>query len=69
MAGRSLMDADRRVVALVTVLVLTAGCLFAYAVGRMHLFESAYTMSGEFTDTGGIKAGDDVRVEIGRAHV
>jgi virulence factor Mce-like protein len=62
MALKSLRDTDHRVVAIVTLTVLTAGCVFAFAVGQLRLFERGYTMSGVFEDTAGLKKGQDVRV-------
>ncbi|HEX2316281.1 MAG TPA: MlaD family protein [Thermomonospora sp.] len=62
MALKSLRDVDHRVVALISVLVIGAACAFAFAVGQLHLLERGYEMSGVFTDTGGLKEGDDVRV-------
>ncbi|SEF88482.1 phospholipid/cholesterol/gamma-HCH transport system substrate-binding protein [Thermomonospora echinospora] len=62
MALKSLRDVNHRVVALVSVTVIGAACVFAFAVGQLHLLERGYEMSGVFTDTGGLKDGDDVRV-------
>ncbi|MFC6882664.1 MULTISPECIES: MCE family protein [Actinomadura] len=62
MALKSLRDVNHKIVAIVTLAVLGAGCVFAFAVGQLHLFDSGYTMSGEFTDTAGVKKGQDVRV-------
>ncbi|RAY15844.1 MCE family protein [Actinomadura craniellae] len=69
MALRSLQDMNRRVVAVVSISLLTVGCLFAFAAGQLRLFEGGYEMSGVFTETGGMKPGDDVRVagvKVGR---
>ncbi|GAA4133506.1 MlaD family protein [Actinomadura keratinilytica] len=69
MALKSLRDVNHRIVAIVTLSALTAGCVFAFAVGQLHLFDRGYTMSGVFTDTGGLKPGQDVRVagvKVGR---
>ena len=62
MALKSLRDVNRKVVAIVTLAALTAGCVFAYAVGQLHLFDRGYMMSGEFSDAAGLKKGQDVRV-------
>ncbi|WP_067452775.1 MCE family protein [Actinomadura macra] len=62
MALKSLRDANPRIVAIVTLSALGAACAFAFAVGQLHLLDRGYTMSGEFTDTAGIKKGQDVRV-------
>ena len=58
----SFRDLNRRVVAIVSIAVLAAACAFTYAVGQLKLFSGGYEMSGLFTDTGGLKADDDVRV-------
>lgn len=58
----SFRDLNRRVVAVVSIAALTAVCVFTYAVGQLKLFSHGYEMSGVFTDTGGLKADDDVRV-------
>ncbi|MFD0688300.1 MCE family protein [Actinomadura fibrosa] len=62
MALKSLKDANHRIVAIVTLSALTAACVFAFAIGQLHLFDRGYTMSGEFADTAGLKKGQDVRV-------
>ncbi|CNE84138.1 Putative MCE family protein [Mycobacterium tuberculosis] len=62
MALRSLRDVNQKLVAIVTLSALGAGCVFAFAVGQLHLFERGYTMSGEFSDASGLKKGQDVRV-------
>ncbi|WP_018658266.1 MlaD family protein [Actinomadura flavalba] len=62
MALKSLNDANRKTVAIVTLAALGAACVFAFAVGQLRLFDRGYTMTGEFTDTAGIKKGQDVRV-------
>jgi virulence factor Mce-like protein len=69
MALKSLRDVNKRIVAIISVAVITAACAFAFVVGQLHIFDSGYAMSGVFTDTGGIKKGDDVRVagvKVGR---
>jgi phospholipid/cholesterol/gamma-HCH transport system substrate-binding protein len=58
----SFRDLNRRVVAIVSISVLAAVCAFTYAVGQLKLFSGGYEMSGVFSDTGGLKADDDVRV-------
>ncbi|MBC6460076.1 MCE family protein [Actinomadura sp. HBU206391] len=65
----SLRDVNRRVVAVVSVAVITGSCVFAFAAGQLRLFERGYEMSGVFSDTGGLRKGDDVRVagvKVGR---
>ncbi|QKW38601.1 MCE family protein [Actinomadura sp. NAK00032] len=62
MALKSLRDVNQKVVAIVTLTALGAACVFAFAIGQLHLFDRGYTMSGEFSDTAGLKKGQDVRV-------
>lgn len=62
MALKSLRDVNHKIVAIVTLAALGAGCVFAFAVGQLHLLDRGYTMSGEFTDAAGLKKGQDVRV-------
>lgn len=62
MALKSLRDVNHKIVAIVTVTALGAGCVFAFAVGQLHLLDRGYMMSGEFSDTAGLKKGQDVRV-------
>lgn len=69
MALKSLQDVNRRVVAIVSIAVITGACVFAFAAGQLHLFDDGYEMSGVFTDTGAVKPGQDVRlagVKVGR---
>lgn len=62
MALKSLRDVNHKIVAIVTLTALGAACVFAFAIGQLHLFERGYTMSGEFSDAAGLKKGQDVRV-------
>ncbi|MFB4319763.1 MlaD family protein [Actinomadura sp. 21ATH] len=62
MALKSLRDVNHRIVAIVTLAALGAGCAFAFAIGQLHLLDRGYTMSGVFSDTAGLKKGQDVRV-------
>ncbi|WP_141581981.1 MCE family protein [Actinomadura sp. WMMA1423] len=62
MALKSLRDVNHKIVAIVTLAALGAGCVFAFAIGQLHLLDRGYTMSGEFSDTAGLKKGQDVRV-------
>ncbi|TDC62451.1 MCE family protein [Actinomadura sp. GC306] len=62
MALPSLRDVNHKIVAIVTLAALGAGCVFAFAVGQLHLFDRGYTMSGEFSDVAGLKKGQDVRI-------
>jgi phospholipid/cholesterol/gamma-HCH transport system substrate-binding protein len=69
LAVPSLRDVNRRFVAVVSIGVLAAACIFTFAVGQLKLFEGGYEMSGVFADTGGLKKNDDVRVagvKVGR---
>ncbi|WP_433334174.1 MCE family protein [Spirillospora sp. CA-294931] len=67
MALKSLRDVNHKIVAIVTIAVLGAACVFAFAAGQLRLFERGYTMSGVFSDTAGLKKGQDVRVAGVRA--
>ncbi|WP_051468532.1 MCE family protein [Actinomadura oligospora] len=58
----SLRDVNQKLVAVGTLAVIGAGCVFAFAVGQLHLFDQGYSMSGVFADTAGVKKGQDVRV-------
>ncbi|MFG2091703.1 MULTISPECIES: MCE family protein [unclassified Spirillospora] len=62
MALKSLRDVNHKIVAIVTLTALGAACVFAFAVGQLHLFDRGYSMSGEFSDLSGLKKGQDVRV-------
>jgi virulence factor Mce-like protein len=62
MALKSLRDVNHKIVAIVTLSALAAGCVFAFAIGQLHLLDRGYTMSGEFSDASGLKKGQDVRV-------
>lgn len=62
MAVKSLRDVDRRIVAVVSISALTVLLVLAFMVGQLKLLQGGYEMSGVFTDTAGMKEGDDVRV-------
>lgn len=62
MAVKSLRDVDQRIVAAISLGLLTVAVVFAFMVGQLKLLQGGYEMSGVFTDTGGVKEGDDVRV-------
>ncbi|MFI0351948.1 MlaD family protein [Actinomadura sp. 9N407] len=62
MALKSLRDVNHKIVAIVTLAAIGAGCAFAFAVGQLHLFDKGYSMSGVFAETAGLKKGQDVRV-------
>ncbi|POM25040.1 mce related protein [Actinomadura rubteroloni] len=59
---KSLRDVNQKVIAVLTLGALGAVCVFAFALGQLHLLDRGYTMSGEFADTAGMKKGQDVRV-------
>jgi virulence factor Mce-like protein len=59
---KSLRDVNQKIVAIVTLTVIATACVFAFAAGQLHLFDRGYTMSGVFSETGGVKPGQDVRV-------
>lgn len=59
---RSFRDLNPRVVGIVSVLVIGALVGAAFAVGTFNLLERTYEMEGEFTDAGGLRVGDEVRV-------
>lgn len=62
MALKSLRDVNQRIVAVVSISALAVFIVFAFLVGQLKLLEGGYEMSGVFTDTAGMKEGDDVRV-------
>src|SRR5512139_3349896 len=62
MALKSLRDVDQRLVAIVSVSVVTVALVVAAVIGQFKLLQGGYEMSGVFTDTAGMKDGDDVRV-------
>src|SRR3546814_11762568 len=47
---------------LVSLLVLAGFLTVAFSFGTLDLFSARYEMSAVFSDTGGLKKGDDVRV-------
>jgi phospholipid/cholesterol/gamma-HCH transport system substrate-binding protein len=49
-------------IAAVGIAVVSVAVIFAYAFGTLGLGKGGYTMSGVFTGTGGLQAGDDVQV-------
>ncbi|GAB2834080.1 MCE family protein [Actinocorallia aurea] len=69
MALPSLRDLNKRIVALVSLALLTSCIGFAFLYGQVGLFQDGYHVTGVFTETGGLKEGDDVRlagVKVGK---
>lgn len=69
MSLKSFRDRNPYVIGLVSVGIIGAFVMAAFAVGILHLGERAYKVRGIFADAGGIRAGDDVRVagvKVGR---
>ncbi|MCT9930491.1 MCE family protein [Planotetraspora sp. A-T 1434] len=62
MALKSFRDRDRVAVGLVSLGVFAAILAGTFLVGTLGVFEGGYRMSGVFADSGGLKAGNDVRV-------
>jgi phospholipid/cholesterol/gamma-HCH transport system substrate-binding protein len=62
MAIRSFRDFNKRVVSVVFIAVMAAITVFAYAVGQLHLLSGGYTISAVFSDSGGLRTGEDVLV-------
>ncbi|GAA3695891.1 MCE family protein [Nonomuraea antimicrobica] len=62
MAGRSFRDRDKHAVGLVSLATLAAVLVGTFLVGSLGLLEGGYTVSGVFTDSGGLRTGNDVRV-------
>lgn len=58
----SFRDRNRHAVGLVSLAVLGAILVTTFLVGNLGLLEGGYTMSGVFTDSGGLRTGNDVRV-------
>jgi phospholipid/cholesterol/gamma-HCH transport system substrate-binding protein len=59
---KSFRDANPYLIGIATVLFIGAAVGAAFMVGINHLGEHAYPVEGVFSDAGGIKAGDFVRV-------
>ncbi len=65
----SFSDLNPVAVGITTVVLAIAASTFAFAVGSVGILDDTYSMSGVFTESGGIRSGDRVRyagVEIGR---
>ncbi len=60
--GFSFADANRPVVGVISVATLAGLAVFAFAVGTLGIFEETYQMSGVFSESGGVRSGDKVRV-------
>lgn len=55
-------DVDQLSLGLATIVVLGSLVTAAFSVGTLDLFSNRYELSAVFPDSGGIKAGNDVRV-------
>ncbi|GAA3973266.1 MCE family protein [Actinomadura viridis] len=62
MASRSFRDLNKITVGLVSSGTLIALVVAVYLVGTRGLFQDRYTVTGVFAETGGLRAGDEVRV-------
>lgn len=58
----SFTDVNPIALGVVTVAFAAAAATFAFAVGSLGILDDTYTMSGVFEGSGGIRAGDKVRV-------
>src|SRR3546814_18159656 len=56
-------DVNQVTLGLVSLLVLAGFLTAAFSFGTLDLFSERYEMSAVFSDTGGLKQGDDVRVD------
>ena len=66
---KSFRDRNPYAVGSISILVIMAIVGFAFAYGVRHLFTYQYPVRATFSDTAGIKAGDNIRVagvEVGR---
>ncbi|UBU17061.1 MlaD family protein [Nonomuraea gerenzanensis] len=62
MALKSFRDRNKYAVGLVSMATLAAILVTTFLVGNLGLLEGGYTVSGVFVDSGGLRAGNDVRV-------
>lgn len=62
MALKSFRDRSPVMVGLISLTVLSLAVVVAFLTGTMGLLEGGYAMSGVFSDTGGMRTGDAVRV-------
>jgi phospholipid/cholesterol/gamma-HCH transport system substrate-binding protein len=59
---RSFKDMSKTAVGLASIGLIAGACVATFAVGQLGLLQDRYTMSGVFSDTGGLRSGDAVRV-------
>ena len=59
---KAFRDRNPYAVGIASALVIGGLVSVAFMVGILHLFEKTYTLRGEFSDAGGLSAGDSVRV-------
>lgn len=59
---RSFSDMNPWVLGLGTLALAFLGVLFAFAIGTLGVLEDRYEMSGVFSESGGVRVGDTVRV-------
>ncbi|MEV0619843.1 MCE family protein [Nonomuraea sp. NPDC050404] len=59
---KSFRDRNRHAVGLVSMALLAAILAATFLVGNLGLLEGGYVVSGVFTDSGGLRTGNDVRV-------
>jgi phospholipid/cholesterol/gamma-HCH transport system substrate-binding protein len=62
MAIKSFRDRSPRAVAAISIGLISALILLAFAVGTLGLGQGGYSMSGVFSATGGLKKGSEVQV-------
>ena len=62
MALKSFRDRDPVVLGLVSVAVIALLLVAVFLTGSLGLLASRYTVTGVFTDTGGLHSGNDVKV-------
>ena len=62
MALRSARDLNRRIVGVVSIVVILAAVAGAFAVGTLGLLDDRYEMSGVFSETAGLASGSKVRL-------
>lgn len=64
---KSFRDTNPYLIGILSVLLIGATVGAAFLAGLKHVFESTYAVQGVFTDAGGIRPGDDVKVAGVRA--
>jgi phospholipid/cholesterol/gamma-HCH transport system substrate-binding protein len=62
MALKSFRDRDKVVVGVVSLAVIAALLAGTFLAGTLRIFNTGYTMTGIFSDSGGLRTGNDVRV-------